>query len=95
MDDAAKEFMRTAAEDTTIRGVPIAKGESVYLAYVSGNRDEEVFSEPFRFDVGRDPNKHVAFGYAPFLPRRRVGADGDEQLLLRIDPPIGIDRAGR
>ncbi len=58
-----KEFMRTAAEDTTVRGVPIAKGESVYLAYVSGNRDEEVFTDPFRFDVGRDPNKHVAFGY--------------------------------
>jgi cytochrome P450 len=58
-----KEFMRTAAEDTVVRGVPIAKGESVYLAYVSGNRDEEVFDEPFRFDVGRDPNKHVAFGY--------------------------------
>ncbi|HET6732342.1 cytochrome P450 [Mycobacterium sp.] len=58
-----KEFMRTAAEDTSVRGVPIAKGESVYLAYVSGNRDEEVFDEPFRFDVSRDPNKHVAFGY--------------------------------
>ena len=58
-----KEFMRTAAEDTTVRGVPIAKGESVYLAYVSGNRDEEVFDEPFRFDVRRDPNKHLAFGY--------------------------------
>ena len=58
-----KEFMRTAAEDTTVRGVPIAKGESVYLAYVSGNRDEEVFTDPFRFDVGRDPNKHLAFGY--------------------------------
>jgi cytochrome P450 len=58
-----KEFMRTAAEDTVVRGVPIAKGESVYLAYASGNRDEEVFDEPFRFDVARDPNKHVAFGY--------------------------------
>jgi cytochrome P450 len=58
-----KEFMRTAAEDTMIRGVPIAKGESVYLAYVSGNRDEDIFEEPFRFDVGRDPNKHLAFGY--------------------------------
>jgi len=58
-----KEFMRTAAEDTIVRGVPIAKGESVYLAYVSGNRDEEVFDDPFRFDVSRDPNKHVAFGY--------------------------------
>jgi cytochrome P450 len=58
-----KEFMRTAAEDTTVRGVPIAKGESVYLTYVSGNRDEDVFNDPFRFDVGRDPNKHLAFGY--------------------------------
>ncbi|MGV0741177.1 cytochrome P450 [Mycolicibacterium sp. XJ870] len=58
-----KEFMRTATADTTVRGVPIAKGEAVYLAYVSGNRDEEVFTDPFRFDVGRDPNKHVAFGY--------------------------------
>jgi cytochrome P450 len=58
-----KEFMRTATADTTVRDVPIAAGESVYLAYVSGNRDEEVFDDPFRFDVGRDPNKHVAFGY--------------------------------
>jgi cytochrome P450 len=58
-----KEFMRTATADTEVRGVPIAKGESVYLAYVSGNRDEEVFTDPFRFDVGRDPNKHLAFGY--------------------------------
>ncbi|BCO37591.1 cytochrome P450 [Mycobacterium heckeshornense] len=58
-----KEFMRTATEDTVVREVPIAKGESVYLSYVSGNRDEEVFDDPFRFDVGRDPNKHLAFGY--------------------------------
>jgi cytochrome P450 len=58
-----KEFMRTATADTSIRGVPIAQGESVYLSYVSGNRDEEVFDDPFRFDIGRDPNKHLAFGY--------------------------------
>jgi hypothetical protein len=55
--------MRTAAEDTTVRGVPIAAGESLLLSYVSANRDEEVFADPFRFDVGRDPNKHLAFGY--------------------------------
>ena len=58
-----KEFMRTATADTEVRGVRIAEGESVYLAYVSGNRDEEVFEDPFRFDVSRDPNRHVAFGY--------------------------------
>jgi cytochrome P450 len=58
-----KEFMRTAAEDTTVRGIPIAAGDSVLLSYVSGNRDEDIFDEPFRFDVGREPNKHLAFGY--------------------------------
>ncbi|CRZ16133.1 cytochrome P450 [Mycolicibacterium neworleansense] len=58
-----KEFMRTATADTVVRGTPIAKGESVYLAYVSGNRDEDVFANPHRFDVARDPNKHLAFGY--------------------------------
>ncbi len=58
-----KEFMRTAARDTEVRGVPIAKGESVYLAYVSANRDEEIFDDPFRFDISRDPNKHLSFGY--------------------------------
>jgi cytochrome P450 len=58
-----KQFMRTAASDTTVRGTPIAAGESVLLSYVSANRDEDAFEDPFRFDVGRDPNKHVAFGY--------------------------------
>ncbi|MGE2730943.1 cytochrome P450 [Mycolicibacterium vaccae] len=58
-----KEFMRTAQQDAEIRGVKIAAGESVLLSYPSGNRDEDVFDNPFAFDVGRDPNKHVAFGY--------------------------------
>jgi len=58
-----KEFMRTAQQDTEVRGVPIAAGESVLLSYPSGNRDEDIFTDPFMFDVGRDPNKHVAFGY--------------------------------
>ncbi|MEY8018705.1 cytochrome P450 [Mycobacterium servetii] len=58
-----KEFMRTAQADAEVRGIPIAKGESVLLSYVSANRDEDVFADPFRFDVGRDPNKHLSFGY--------------------------------
>jgi cytochrome P450 len=58
-----KEFMRTAQRDYDIRGVRIAAGDSVLLSYVSGNRDEDVFDDPFRFDIGRDPNKHIAFGY--------------------------------
>ena len=58
-----KEFMRTATADTELGGVPIRQGESLLLSYPSANRDEEVFDEPFRFDVGRDPNKHIAFGF--------------------------------
>jgi len=58
-----KEFMRTAAADTVLGGVPIAAGESVLLSYPSANRDEAVFADPFRFDVGRDPNRHLAFGF--------------------------------
>lgn len=58
-----KQFMRTAAKDVEVRGIPIAEGDSVLLSYASANRDEDIFEDSFRFDVGRDPNKHVAFGY--------------------------------
>jgi cytochrome P450 len=57
-----KEFMRTATEDTVIRGMPITAGQAVYLAYASGNRDTDVFDQPFHFDVGREPNNHLGFG---------------------------------
>lgn len=58
-----KEFMRTAQQDTEVRGVPIRNGEAVLLSYVSANRDEDVFTDADTFDVGRDPNKHLSFGY--------------------------------
>jgi len=60
-----KHFMRTAMEDYPLRGVTIRKGQSVLLSYPSANRDEDVFEEPMRFDVGRSPNKHMAFGMGP------------------------------
>jgi len=55
-------FRRTATRDTVLRGQKIREGEKVVLWYAAGNRDEEVFPEPQRFDVGRDPNPHVGFG---------------------------------
>ncbi|MFC5827025.1 cytochrome P450 [Nonomuraea insulae] len=58
-----KSFVRTASADTHVRGTAIGKGESVLLSYPSANRDEDVFADPFRFDVGRDPNRHLAFGF--------------------------------
>lgn len=92
-----KAFMRTAAEDTTVRDVPIAAGESVLLSYVSGNRDEDVFDDPFRFDIARDPNKHIAFGYGVHfclgaaLARMEVNSFFSE-LLPRLE---GVEPAGR
>ncbi len=55
-------FGRLVTEDTEIGGQPIAAGEMVMMWYPSGNRDEEVFDRPDQFDVGRDPNEHIAFG---------------------------------
>jgi len=55
-------FRRTATQDTELRGHPIAKGDKVVMFYPSANRDEEVFPHADRFDVGRTPNEHVAFG---------------------------------
>jgi cholest-4-en-3-one 26-monooxygenase len=57
--------MRTATQDTEVGGKLIRKGEWVVLWIPSANRDETVFKEPFRFDLGRTPNPHVAFGYGP------------------------------
>jgi cholest-4-en-3-one 26-monooxygenase len=56
------QFARTATADTEIRGQKIKEGESVCLFYPSANRDEEVFTDPFKFDIGRNPNPHLAFG---------------------------------
>ena len=58
-----KEFMRTATADYELRGVLIKEGDSLLLSYPSANRDEDVFDSPFSFDVGRNPNRHLAFGF--------------------------------
>jgi len=58
-----KQFMRTATEDSVLRGTRVPAGEAVLLSYPSANRDEDVFDHADRFDVGRDPNRHVAFGF--------------------------------
>ncbi|WP_210435102.1 cytochrome P450 [Saccharopolyspora sp. ASAGF58] len=58
-----KCFLRTATEDYVLRGTTIRKGDSLLLSYPSANRDEDVFEEPFRFDIRRTPNRHLAFGF--------------------------------
>ena len=55
-------FQRTALTDLEVGGVPVSKGDRVGLFYASANFDEDVFTDPFRFDIMRDPNPHQAFG---------------------------------
>jgi cholest-4-en-3-one 26-monooxygenase len=55
-------FRRTATSDTEVAGQEIRAGDKVVMWHISANRDEEVFDDPFRFDITRDPNDHVAFG---------------------------------
>ena len=56
----------------------IAEGDKVVMWHISANRDETVFDDPFRFDIEREPNEHIAFGGggAPLLPRRQPRPHG-------------------
>jgi len=56
-------FRRTATRDVELRGRRIRAGDRVALQYTSANRDEEVFVRPEVFDIRRDPNPHLAFGF--------------------------------
>jgi hypothetical protein len=62
-----KHFMRTATRDYPLRGRTIREGEALALFYWSGNRDEEVFADPFQFRIDRSPNPQIAFGHGVHL----------------------------
>ncbi len=55
-------FRRNVTKDTELRGQEFKAGDKVSIWYISANRDEEVFDDPFTFDITRDPNEHVGFG---------------------------------
>jgi cholest-4-en-3-one 26-monooxygenase len=55
-------FRRNVTRDTELRGQALSAGDKVSIWYVSANRDEDVFADPFTFDIERAPNDHVAFG---------------------------------
>ncbi len=85
-----KHFMRNATTGYELGGHKFEPGDAVLLSYPSANRDEEVYADPFRFDVGRTPNKHLAFGFGvhyclgAMLARMELKAIFTE-LLNRID----------
>jgi cytochrome P450 len=63
----AKHFLRKAPRDTEVRGVQMHRMDRVMGLFVSGNRDEEVFENPYEFDVTRRPNPHLSFSYGPHI----------------------------
>jgi cytochrome P450 len=65
-------FRRTATQDTELGGQTIRAGDKVVTWYISANRDEDAFPDPYRFDIARSPNEHVTFG--PGGPHFCLGA---------------------
>ena len=55
-------FRRTATADVELRGRTIRAGDKVVMWYPSANRDEDVFADPYTFDIRRDPNLQISFG---------------------------------
>jgi cholest-4-en-3-one 26-monooxygenase len=88
-------FRRTATRDVELRGCKIRENDKVVLYYPSANRDEEVFTDPFQFDVGRQPNDHLAFGTGQHfclganLARLEIRVMFEE--LLKRLPDISLD----
>lgn len=76
----ASHFMRYASRDIELRGKKIREGEAVTAWLGSANRDEDAFPDPFRFDISRRPNRHVAFGVGPHYC---IGS-GLARLALRV-----------
>jgi cholest-4-en-3-one 26-monooxygenase len=60
-------MFRRAVADDEVGGQPIRRGDRIIMLYPSANRDETVFDDPFTFDIRRDPNPQIAFGFGTHL----------------------------
>ncbi|HVJ92990.1 MAG TPA: cytochrome P450 [Labilithrix sp.] len=91
-------FSRWVAEETTLGGEHLCPGERAIVFFPSANRDERAFVDPFRFDVGRTPNPHVAFGagaqFCVGAPLARLALRVVlEEILMKMDlEPAGPAR---
>ncbi len=100
-----KNMCRTVTHDTEFLGEQLREGQKCMLLYESANRDESKFADPYRFDVERQPNEHVAFGFGAHFCLGQALARLElrvmfEQLLTRLPdsssrPSLRIFRAGR
>jgi cytochrome P450 family 142 subfamily A polypeptide 1 len=93
-----KNMARTATRDVGLRAPQIRKGQKALLLYPSANRDEEHFPDPFTFDIERNPNEHLAFGFGTHFCLGSSLARLElrvlfEQLLERLPAIRLVDRA--
>jgi cytochrome P450 len=86
-DPPVQQLTRVAAHDLTVRGEPIAAGETVVLTLAAANRDPEEFVNPDRLDVGRQPNRHLSFAFGPHFC---LGAS-----LARLEGRIALEELTR
>ncbi|GAA4077624.1 cytochrome P450 [Actinomadura miaoliensis] len=93
-DTPAPMFERWVLEDVQVAGVDIPRGAEVALQFASANRDEDVFPEPDRLDLGRDPNPHITFGlgihYCLGAPLGRIEMAESFGALLRLAPRMRL-----
>lgn len=94
-------WTRSTKVDVEMDGITIPKGERVVAMLRSANRDEEVFSDPFAFDIGRTDNPHVTFGgggphhcLGAMLARAEIRAVLDELLCRADDISLGTPKIG-
>jgi cytochrome P450 family 142 subfamily A polypeptide 1 len=94
-----KNMSRTAARDVELHDETIREGEQLILVYPSANRDDSEFVDPYRLDVLRDPNQHLAFGFGPHyclgqaLARLELKVMFDELLHRLPDLELATDDA--
>jgi cholest-4-en-3-one 26-monooxygenase len=90
-----KNMARTVTTDTELGGVVLPEDAQVMLMYPSANRDDAVFDQPDRFDVSRDPNPHLAFGFGPHFCMGASLARLELRImfaeLLRRLPDVALD----
>jgi len=79
-----KDMSRTVAHDLELEGQQLREGDQLIVVYPSANRDETVFADPFRLDVTREPNPHLAFGFGTHFC---LGAS-----LARLELRVMFDR---
>ncbi|MGR8918443.1 MAG: cytochrome P450 [Gammaproteobacteria bacterium] len=89
-------FLRTCTQDFELAGTTIRAGDTVGLFYPSANRDERVFPDPYRFDIARDPNPHITFGFGAHFCLGTNLARAELKAALKALIPLlpRLERAG-